>query len=159
MKNDTLFLCKGTYYSAFLAKRNMIHVKILQLIQEPGYLSQYSVWLWTGWSWLYPQRERIFPLASVSKPALGPTQPSHPMGTRGPFPRGKVRPGHDTDYSPPHLVLRSRMSWSYNFSPPNTFMACSGTALQFIWIAISEYINRRIQLLCLKRYVFMALSF
>jgi hypothetical protein len=26
---------------------------------------------------------------------------SYPMGTRGPFPRGKARPGHDTDHSPP----------------------------------------------------------
>jgi hypothetical protein len=26
---------------------------------------------------------------------------SYPMGTRGPFPRGKERLGHDADYSPP----------------------------------------------------------
>jgi hypothetical protein len=26
---------------------------------------------------------------------------SSPMGTRGPFPRGKARPGRDADHSPP----------------------------------------------------------
>jgi hypothetical protein len=26
---------------------------------------------------------------------------SHPMGTRGPFPGGKARPGRDADHTPP----------------------------------------------------------
>jgi hypothetical protein len=39
----------------------------------------------------------MFPLTSVSRPALGPTQP---MATRGPFPGGKARPGRDADHSP-----------------------------------------------------------
>jgi hypothetical protein len=38
------------------------------------------------------------------------------MGTGGPFPGGKARPGRDADHSP-HLVPRSRMSRSYTFSP------------------------------------------
>jgi hypothetical protein len=39
-------------------------------------LSQYSVWLRTGWLGYNPrQRQRIFPLVSASRPALGPTQP------------------------------------------------------------------------------------
>jgi hypothetical protein len=29
------------------------------------------------------------------------------MGTGGPFPGGKARPGRDADHSPPHLVPRS----------------------------------------------------
>jgi hypothetical protein len=49
------------------------------------------------------------------------------MGTGGPFPGGKARPGRDADHSP-HLVLRSRMSRSYTSSPPKASMACSGTA-------------------------------
>jgi hypothetical protein len=50
------------------------------------------------------------------------------MGTGGPFPGGKARPGRDADHSP-HLVSRSWMSRSYTSSPPSAFMACRGTAL------------------------------
>jgi hypothetical protein len=53
---------------------------------------------------------------------------SCPMGTGGPFPGTKARPGRDADHSP-HLVPRSRMSRSYTSSPPSASMACSGTAL------------------------------
>jgi hypothetical protein len=38
------------------------------------------------------------------------------MGTGGPFPGAKARPGHDADHSP-HLVPWSRMSRSYFFMP------------------------------------------
>jgi hypothetical protein len=38
------------------------------------------------------------------------------MGTGGPFPRGKARPGRDADHSP-HLVPRTRMSRSYTPLP------------------------------------------
>jgi hypothetical protein len=39
------------------------------------------------------------------------------MGTGGPFPGAKSRPGCDADHSP-HIVPRSRMSRSYISSPP-----------------------------------------
>jgi hypothetical protein len=39
------------------------------------------------------------------------------MGTGGPFPGGKERPGRDADHSP-HLVPRSRISRGYTSSPP-----------------------------------------
>jgi hypothetical protein len=42
---------------------------------------------------------------------------SCPMGTGGPFPGGKARPGRDADHSP-HLMLRSWLSRSYTSSPP-----------------------------------------
>jgi hypothetical protein len=42
---------------------------------------------------------------------------SYTMGTGGPFPGAKARPGRDPDDSP-HLVQRSRMSRSYISSPP-----------------------------------------
>jgi hypothetical protein len=42
---------------------------------------------------------------------------SFPMGTGGPFPGGKARPGRDADHSP-HLVQRLSMSRSYASSPP-----------------------------------------
>jgi hypothetical protein len=44
--------------------------------------------------------QRIFPIASVqtgSRTHLA----SCPMGTGGPFPGGKARPGRDADHSPP----------------------------------------------------------
>jgi hypothetical protein len=77
-----------------------------------------------------PRRgQRIFPLSSVSRPALGPTQPV--QWVPGVLSPGvKARPGRDADHSP-HLVPRSRMSRSYTSSPPSSSMACSGTALPF----------------------------
>jgi hypothetical protein len=58
----------------------------------------------TRWSRFDPrQRQRIFLLASASRPALGPTfPPIHwVMGTGGPFPGSKARQGRDADHSPP----------------------------------------------------------
>jgi hypothetical protein len=49
------------------------------------------------------------------------TSEDHPasctMGTGGPFPGDKVRPGRDAEHSP-HLVQKSRMSRSYTSSLP-----------------------------------------
>jgi hypothetical protein len=53
------------------------------------------------------------------------------MGTGGPFPGGKARPGRDADHS--HLVPSSWMSRSYISSPPSASMTCSGTALLFYY--------------------------
>jgi hypothetical protein len=47
------------------------------------------------------QRQRIFPLASVSRPAMGPTQPPVQWVPGSPFPKAKVRPGCNADHSPP----------------------------------------------------------
>jgi hypothetical protein len=60
------------------------------------------------------QRQRIFPLASVSRPALGPTQP---MGTGGPFPGAKARPGRDADHSPPSSAEVKNEQELYLLSP------------------------------------------
>jgi hypothetical protein len=51
---------------------------------------------------------------------------AYPVGTGDPFPG--VQSGRDADHSP-HLVLRSRMSTAYVFSPLSAWMACSRTAL------------------------------
>jgi hypothetical protein len=46
------------------------------------------------------QRQEIFPLTSVSRPALGSTQPPVQL-VAGSFPLGgKARPGRDADHSP-----------------------------------------------------------
>jgi hypothetical protein len=57
----------------------------------------------------------MFPLSSVSRPALRPTQlPIQwvPVDLSGGGEGGKARPERDADHSP-HLVPRSRMSTSY----------------------------------------------
>jgi hypothetical protein len=75
-----------------------------------------SSWLQTGLPGFDPrQRQKIFPLACVSRPALGPTQPPIQGVPGGPSPGSKARPGRDADHSP-HLVLRSMMSRSYTLS-------------------------------------------
>jgi hypothetical protein len=50
------------------------------------------------------------------------------MGTRGPFPEGKLLPGDDA-YHEPHLVLSSKMSRSYTASPPWRLLCGSGITL------------------------------
>jgi hypothetical protein len=47
------------------------------------------------------QRRKIFPVASVSRPALGPHPASCTMCIGGPFPGAKAWPGRDADHSPP----------------------------------------------------------
>jgi hypothetical protein len=59
-----------------------------------------------------PRRgQRIIPLTSVSRPALGPTQPPLQWVPGVLSPGVKARPGRDA-------VPRSRMSRSYTSSPP-----------------------------------------
>jgi hypothetical protein len=71
--------------------------------------------------------ERIFPLASVSRPALGPTQPPVQWVPEVLFPELKRGRGV-TLTTHPYLVPRSRMSRSYTSSPTNAIVACSDTA-------------------------------
>jgi hypothetical protein len=61
--------------------------------------------------------QRVFPLASVSRPALGPTQPLV-QWVPGVLSQGVKRGQGVTLTTHPHLVPRSRMSRSYISSPP-----------------------------------------
>jgi hypothetical protein len=70
----------------------------------------------TPWSWQFSLSFTI-PLTSVSRPALGPTQPPVQWVPGVLSPGVKHRPGRDVDHSP-HLVPKSRMSRSCISSPP-----------------------------------------
>jgi hypothetical protein len=48
----------------------------------------------------------FFPVASVSRPALRPTQPPVQWVLGGPLPRAKARPERDADHSSPSTVDR-----------------------------------------------------
>jgi hypothetical protein len=76
------------------------------------------------------QRQEIFPLASVSKPALGNTQPPVQcvLGVLSP---GVKRGRGVTLTTHPHLVPRSRMSRTYTSPPPALPKVCCGNALSF----------------------------
>jgi hypothetical protein len=74
----------------------------------------------TGWSGFdLRQGQRISPLASVSRPALGPTQPPV-QWVSGILSLGVKRGRGVTLTTHPHLVPRSWMSRSYTSSPPSS---------------------------------------
>jgi hypothetical protein len=79
-----------------------------------------------------PAGQRIFPIASLSRPAVGPTQ-TPVQWVPGVLPPGLKRGRGMTLTTHPHLVPRSSMSRSYTPLPPSAFMACSGTALAFFF--------------------------
>jgi hypothetical protein len=74
--------------------------------------------------------ERIFPLVSVSRPALGPTHPPVHW-VPGVLSPGVKRGQCVTPTTHPHLLPRSWISRSCTSSPPSASMACSGTALLY----------------------------
>jgi hypothetical protein len=100
--------------------------------EEGSRVAQYSAWLRTGRPGdigsIPGKDERIFPLASVSRPALGPTQPPVQWVPAALFPRVKRGRGV-TLTTHPHLVPRSWMSRSYTSSLPSASTTCSETAL------------------------------
>jgi hypothetical protein len=72
----------------------------------------------------------VIKLSSVSRPALGPTQPPV-QWVPGVLSPGVKRGRGVTLTTHPHLVPRSWMSRSYTSSPPSASVACNGTALLF----------------------------
>jgi hypothetical protein len=113
----------------------------MRILGEPG--SSVSILVMSG----YGQDDRAIEVRSTpevkdfsSSLCVQIGSAAHPascsMGTGGPFPGGKARPGRDTDHSP-HLVPKSRMSRSYTSFPIKRLVACSGTAL-----ALWEFWNR-----------------
>jgi hypothetical protein len=112
---------------------------VIQFLQcfssEVSRVAQSVQCLATGWttgrSRIDPrQGQRIFPLASMSRPALGPTQPPV-QWVPGVLSPGVKRGRGVTLTTHPYLVPVTWMSRSYTFSPQGASVACSGTALDF----------------------------
>jgi hypothetical protein len=80
--------------------------------------------------------ERIFPLAPVPKPALGPTQPPTQWVDES-FPSGLKRGRGVTLNTHPHRTPRSRMSSSYISSPPKRLHGVQWDSFIIIIIIIS----------------------
>jgi hypothetical protein len=66
----------------------------------------------------------------VSRPVSGAHPASYPMGTGGPFPGSKSRPGNDSDHSPPSSAEVNNEQEVYN-SPPRCLHDDSGTHLLY----------------------------
>jgi hypothetical protein len=81
------------------------------------------------------QRRKDFSSSLYMQTATGAHPASCIMATEDPFPGHKARPGRDADHSP-HLLPRSKMSRSYTSSSLSAFVACSGTALAYLYIDI-----------------------
>jgi hypothetical protein len=112
---DTRDEMKIEFTNAYCHSVNNILVSCL-ILREPG--SSLATGWTTGRSRFDPrQGQRIFPLASVSRPALGPTQPPV-QWVPGVLSRGLKFSWGVTLTTHPHLVPRSRMSRSYTSSPP-----------------------------------------
>jgi hypothetical protein len=76
------------------------------------------------------QGQMIFLPSSDVQTGSGGHSASYPLGTGGPFPGGKARPGRDADHSP-DLVERSRTSGRKSALPPRAALACSEMALHY----------------------------
>jgi hypothetical protein len=80
-----------------------------------------------------------------SSPCVQTGSGAHPasctMGTRGPFPRGKVQTGHDADHSPPSSAEVKNEQELYRLSPhaPPWCVARSLYLYNTIWHYILEY--------------------
>jgi hypothetical protein len=86
-------------------------------VESVSIVSDYRLDDWVIEAGSPAEENRIFPLASVSRPALGPNQPPVQWVLGALSPGVKRGPGRDADHSPP-LVTRSRVGMSYTSSPP-----------------------------------------
>jgi hypothetical protein len=113
-ENTVLRRIFGPHRDEMTAGLGKLGAEVVQLLQS----------LRTGLLGLDPRQEqRNFPLASVSRPGLRPTQPPIQWVPEVKHSRGVTPTTH------PHLLLRPRMSRSYISSPPWRLHGGSRTVL------------------------------
>jgi hypothetical protein len=85
----------------------------------------YSTGLWTGWSGIgVPGRMGVFLFTTLSRLALGPTQPVI-QWVPGALSLGVKQPGHEAGHSPPSSA-KVKNAWRYISTPQYAFRAwCS----------------------------------
>jgi hypothetical protein len=92
--------------------------------KEPGERSQYSDWVRAGRQRgrsSSPRRAKNFLFSTLSRPALGPTQPPVQWVLGALFP-GVKQPGREADQSPLNSAEVKKM-WIYTSTPPYALMA------------------------------------
>jgi hypothetical protein len=88
--------------------------------------------------------ETIFPLTSVSRLVLGPTQPPV-QWVPGVFPKAKARPGRDADHLPPSSAEVENEQELYLLSPQAPLWRVVGLLFSFAFYTHSVKIKK---LLC-----------
>jgi hypothetical protein len=101
-------------------------------------LSANCCWSLNYYNQCYFSNDRAIEVRSGAHPA------SCTMGTAGPFPGDKARPGRDADHSP-HLVPTSWMSRSYTSSPLLRLHRCVVGLLFYISKEIASGTHKKIQ--------------
>jgi hypothetical protein len=104
-------------------------IKCLTLCERTDIVVVYSVWLQTGIPGFDP-RQRIFPVASVSRPALRPPSLLS-NGYKRVLSLGVKRGRGVTLTTHRHLVPRWRMARNYTSSPPRRLHGGSGRTFLF----------------------------
>jgi hypothetical protein len=79
---------------------------------------------------LSPAGAKDFSSSLCVQTGSGANPASCTVGTGGPFPGAKSRPGCEADHSPPSSV-EIEYEGAISPLPPSAFMACSGTV--FLW--------------------------
>jgi hypothetical protein len=102
----------------------LIHLTILFTPTFWRCLSRYSDWLGAGWPRIWssiPSRVKNFLFSTLSRPAVGCTQPPI-QWVPGALSPGVKRSGREADHSPP-ISAEVKRTWIYTSTPPHVFIA------------------------------------
>jgi len=102
------------------------------------YHSQYGEW-GVGWTiqGLNPNGQEIFLFSKISRPPLGPTQPSV-LWTQGFLPGGGIVASHEVNHQLPHST-NIKNEWSYTSTPPNCLHDVDRENLKFYYYYLCRF--------------------